>query len=147
MDRDLITRGFLLATLTGPLLAGGAFSVGMFMSGAYAYSLLTFSYALITLLYSLAFGLFISFPSCLLLGVPVHLGLKRLGWQHWWLYVLSGALAGGLIGPVVVGHAIGSVICGFLGAASALVFWWAGVRLDKKQSLSRKDAISAESPD
>lgn len=147
MDRDFITRGFLLAVMTGPLLAGGAFSVGMFTSGASAYSLQTFSYALITLFYSLLFGTIVSFPSCLLLGVPVHLGLKRLGWQHWLPYVLSGALAGGLIGPVVIWHAIGSVICGFLGAASALVFWWAGVRPDKKQSLSRKDTTSAESLD
>lgn len=146
MERDFITRGFIYATLTGPLMAGGALAItGMMTAAVGAPPLQTFSYSLITLFYSLFFGMFVSFPSCLLLGVPVHLGLKRLGWQRWWLYGLSGTVAGGLLGPIVLGHYTGGVICALLGAASALVFWLTGAWPDRKQRLSRQDAIPTES--
>jgi hypothetical protein len=84
-------------------------------------------------------GVFVTVPVALVtsivLGLPAYLLLHKFGWLQWWQLALVGVL---LVCPFAGGvwpHAYLVSATLVTGAASGLVFWWAGVA--SNQSLKR----------
>lgn len=75
------------------------------------------------------FAFYFALPAVIVIGVPLFLTLRWLGWARWWSSALAGVAGGAAIAAIVRWPGAPSLsdlplLCA-VGAASALAFWWA----------------------
>lgn len=84
------------------------------------------------------FAFYFALPAVALIGLPLFLILRALGWVRWWSTASAGALGGALVTivlqlPDTPNPRHFPWMCG-VGAAAALAFWWAATRSPKRNS-------------
>jgi peptidoglycan/LPS O-acetylase OafA/YrhL len=84
------------------------------------------------------FAFYFALPAVALIGLPLFLILRALGWVRWWSTALAGALGGALVTIVLQLPDTPNLrhfpwMCG-VGAAAALAFWWGATRRPKRNS-------------
>lgn len=75
------------------------------------------------------FAFYFALPAVIVIGVPLFLILRWLGWVRWWSSALAGVAGGAAIAVIVRWPGAPNLrdfplLCA-VGAASALAFWWA----------------------
>lgn len=91
------------------------------------------------------FAFYFALPAVALIGLPLFLVLRALGWARWWSTALAGAVGGALV-TIVLQLPDAPNLCHFpwmcaVGATAALAFWWAAERGSQRGS---EDAHEAE---
>ncbi|MBN7135618.1 hypothetical protein A7A76_12780 [Lysobacter enzymogenes] len=90
------------------------------------------------------FAFYFALPAVALIGLPLFLILRALGWVRWWSTALAGAAGGALVTIVLQLPDAPNLrhfpwMCG-VGAVAALAFWWAATRRPRRNGGAAEEA-------